>query len=475
MRSPGPFVPFAALILTALAACGARSSLLGASAEATPHKEECNGVDDDLNGEVDDVPPISCGVGACRLERPGCADGKPATCQPGARSPEVCNGIDDDCDGAVDEELGFGPVAGPFVLAKDYWWGIASTSLIATPTGLLAVWATWFDGDAPEPNTFARALGPDAQPTADAVPILERAVNDSLRAAPSQDDAIVLTYCGLYGTEGRATSARIDGTGKLLGGETARSPGQRSCSSSSKPDGVWTGSQHLFAWLTQAEAASNDLDIVLDVAGEGGDSMKWRSVFSGVDVSIPARIAVAPGRAAVTAGRRASDGAVSLLVSVLDAAGEPITATIDLGPPVDGGAWQSPTAAPAGAGGFLLLGENGFGKNGLGSGLVRARISSDGAILEPPTVIEGTDWKSDNLVVAARGAAGFVATGFTSDRSYVLALSDDGHVTGSWVGDPSVESFFFASSIAVRDGRVFVLYQAGTQPELRIREFGCMK
>jgi outer membrane protein assembly factor BamB len=88
------------------------------------YTEACNGIDDDCDGQVDEVGADGCspyyidadgdgygvqGTGTCLCEGKGqqtalldgdCADGDPA------RSPlatDTCNAIDDDCDGGVDE------------------------------------------------------------------------------------------------------------------------------------------------------------------------------------------------------------------------------------------------------------------------------------------------------------------------------------------------------------------------------------
>ena len=78
-----------------------------------PGREECNGTDDDCDGNTDEgIAPVrtECGTGAC-------ADTGERTCQGGrlidscdAGDPvaEVCNATDDDCDGRTDE--GIAPV-----------------------------------------------------------------------------------------------------------------------------------------------------------------------------------------------------------------------------------------------------------------------------------------------------------------------------------------------------------------------------
>jgi hypothetical protein len=67
-----------------------------------PQMEICNGLDDDCDGVPDDnIAPVSCGVGACARTVPGCG-----MCVPGAPQAETCNGLDDDCNGLVDDGLG---------------------------------------------------------------------------------------------------------------------------------------------------------------------------------------------------------------------------------------------------------------------------------------------------------------------------------------------------------------------------------
>src|SRR5204863_118452 len=87
-----------------------------------PSLEVCNGLDDNCNGAVDDVPGVGMACtaqgivtqGACSAAY-ACVGGMPGpgpnglTCtQAKGPSREACNGIDDDCNGIVDDVPGIG-------------------------------------------------------------------------------------------------------------------------------------------------------------------------------------------------------------------------------------------------------------------------------------------------------------------------------------------------------------------------------
>ena len=71
--------------------------------------EECNGLDDDCDGQIDEGNPGGGGacdtgnVGVCQAGQWQCLNGALQCEQVVQPSAEVCNGMDDDCDGEVDE------------------------------------------------------------------------------------------------------------------------------------------------------------------------------------------------------------------------------------------------------------------------------------------------------------------------------------------------------------------------------------
>lgn len=92
----------------------------GVACDAVPGMsatEECNGADDDCDGEVDelsDIAPLAIGFDAppCRPRVDVCIDGDYVTIQTAhAPGTETCNGVDDDCDGVVDQPWRTGAMA----------------------------------------------------------------------------------------------------------------------------------------------------------------------------------------------------------------------------------------------------------------------------------------------------------------------------------------------------------------------------
>ena len=81
--------------------------------EILPTQEQCNTVDDDCDGKIDESVMRSCpytgpsgteGVGLCKAGRKVCMKGQWAPCTGEVKpAPEKCDGKDNDCGGQVDE------------------------------------------------------------------------------------------------------------------------------------------------------------------------------------------------------------------------------------------------------------------------------------------------------------------------------------------------------------------------------------
>ena len=484
LRSWAPIAVFAALATSV--ACGGRTPLRvgggddgddgaggagGSGGSGDP--ETCNGIDDDGDGAVDEgLAPITCGVGACRAEAPGCVGGEPGTCMPGLPGVEACNGVDDDCDGAVDEGLGFGSVAGPHVVASVPEFAF-SLALVATPEGLLLTWRDGFDGQAPTPNVFAQRLMPDGTPVpgTDVTTVLAQSVTNGPRLAPSIDRTFIATYCGRQGFDDVATSSRIDAFGAAVALHGERSPIGRSCGAAD-PEGIWTGQRHIFSWTDNSSGPVEGHETLLDVAREDGVSVGWRTLHDEGDLSAPPRMASSADRVVLVTGVRPAPQVSELAVHALDAAGNELAVSTWLAP--EGGAWGH-TPVATGASGFLVLGENRFG-----DGLFRMRVDAAG-IAEPPEPLPGLAGTITSLAMVSRPGGGFVAVGDRSgteiDGGLVLALDEEGAITFLWAAaSEGAEPYFAFPAIAASGPRVFVAYvtEAAAGPELRVREFGCV-
>jgi hypothetical protein len=103
----------AVIVLQGTCRAGTQSCTAGVwsacSGQVVPSGEACNGEDDNCDGMADNnLPTLSCGLGACKNTIPSCgAGGVLAVCAPHAAlaaDDSLCDGIDNDCDGLVDED-----------------------------------------------------------------------------------------------------------------------------------------------------------------------------------------------------------------------------------------------------------------------------------------------------------------------------------------------------------------------------------
>jgi hypothetical protein len=88
---------------------GGAGGVAGAGGSQCAAQEQCNGIDDDCDGQTDEGDPgggAACStglLGVCAAGTQHCQNGS-LTCQPTTpASPETCNNLDDDCDGSVDQ------------------------------------------------------------------------------------------------------------------------------------------------------------------------------------------------------------------------------------------------------------------------------------------------------------------------------------------------------------------------------------
>ena len=75
---------------------------------AVPEFEVCDGADNNCSGEIDEeLGATECGLGICTHTVVNCVDGIPQACDPmeGAEL-EKCDGLDNDCNGEADDSLG---------------------------------------------------------------------------------------------------------------------------------------------------------------------------------------------------------------------------------------------------------------------------------------------------------------------------------------------------------------------------------
>jgi len=69
--------------------------------EVSPSVEQCDGLDNDCNGQVDENLSRACSS-ACGAGTETCSGGTYAGCTAPQPSTEICDGLDNDCDGTVD-------------------------------------------------------------------------------------------------------------------------------------------------------------------------------------------------------------------------------------------------------------------------------------------------------------------------------------------------------------------------------------
>ena len=314
------------LLLLALAACGAKSGLElppdGSTVPAIP--ESCNGLDDDGDGLVaEDIPPVTCGSGACRNEV-WCEDGVFPPCRPLPGRAETCNGLDDDCDGDVDEGLGFGPLGPPREVREGFGSGgdcstcnwAWDTALARVGDGYLALWRLGISGGHEVPDLYGRPLSRTLEPTGPARVLASDVVLD-LRVVPSDvpADDTLLESALRVGRDDVAGWVRVSPAGEVSV-ESRSYDLYVECRAARAGETVWTGERLVtVCWggdRIHVVAASRD------GIGRGGAAYDWDGAAGG-------NVAVYGGYVGVRTYGVRYDGTRSVAFLLLDAAGEPLS------------------------------------------------------------------------------------------------------------------------------------------------------
>ncbi len=454
-----------------LLSCGARTGL---DSESSPdadrpdaslsQPEICNGLDDDLDGEVDeDLPPIRCGQGECEREVPGCLDAAVPVCVPGEPLAEVCNGLDDDCDGLVDEDLGVSEVAGPHVIRLSHEGNAGDCSscdwasnvgLADTRDGMLAVWRVGFDGSYPEPNVFFRTLNSNGEPLGEIQLLMDENAID-IQLLPATDDRLLLVYCGHFGNRDFIATRFLDENGGLLdeGVRRFESPG---CGKG-----------------FQGAAESSDYYLTAVLPGvqypvyERLDSEARSLWIQSVEIPEAGRIELAASDDAIGLITSAGLRAQGLEFQLRSAEGELLSGPLRFGH--DSSSHYGPIIAPHREGWLV------FAYGDFPGGLVRARLSTEGEVTAGPDALF-RELLISRMRIKTYGD-GYLFWGYASGSPSTLflwRLDENGDVTDEW--DMPESSFRGAPAVVIRGSRIFMLYSTGdfSASEVQLREFGCL-
>lgn len=456
-------------------ACGARSSLRepgdgeggGGGGSSTP--EVCNGLDDNGNGEIDeDTGVVSCGIGACRVDAPACVNGEPSdVCAPRPGSEEQCNGLDDDCNGTVDEGLGFGRIAGPHVLDPRLNY-LAYGHIVPSAEGFFYAYSTSFDGSNPQPNVFWGTLFTDGYPLQSELTLTNRNMTNGLRLAPA-NGRFFASYCGRYGFEDQAATGLIDERGELeeFG---VRPPTDNHCGAGT-PDGIWTGERYLFAWTDNSV-----MDVRIDRAGASGQSLSSETLFpaDGDLYSHPRFAMNGLGRVLLTYSVIV-DQTFYLRVHRMNTLGQDALEPLTLESPADTNWTDTQIAAEAG-GSFLAVSRGASGEP------FATRFDAEGELIEGPVFLPEGAWAQHALASDPAGGfiLARIVNGDTPE-TVVSRLDSNGVEVATWYGNSDISwgnDLIGWPTVAVAHGRAVVLYTslasgAPDHPELHVTSFGC--
>ena len=344
----------------------------------------------------------------------------------------------------------------------------------STSAGILVTWNVGFNGQSPEPNSFARLLDDHGSPAGEMEPLFERSVDSLSPSLVSTDGGAAMIYCGLYGTRTGLTSALLDAQGRLISERTLA----WDCAAP-RAATVWTGSRLMSAWTSPVYTPQGyTTDVLLDVADASGKSLSTQTVRTDGDGD--PHFGTGHGRVLLVTGTRTGldltkgdPGRTHAAIHRFDLQGDELGDALILDAvPFDreGQTILGQLATP-----FIVPTPEGwlFVASSKDSWLYVARLAPDGTLASGPVVLQ-TDFDFPNGFddVIPYGDGAVVQSG-----GLLLFLSADGVIRQTWHPGPS--EIPASASLVVHKGRLFMAYssQSTGRPytnQLMIRELQCV-
>jgi hypothetical protein len=408
----------------------------------------------------------------------GPPDASPDTGPPCEPSTERCNGEDDDCDGRVDEGMPVVADGEPTVLGRlETEISLFNRELIEGKDG--RYWPIWLEARSGGGRTlYVGSIDANAEPTREPTARDMVELSEGPRATRGAGGEVMLVACRDF-AQTHASSVSLDDRAQFASMPVARSPRGRSCGAG-EPSVLWTGKRYLFGWTDNSTGPVPGNEVLLDIARRDGSSEDWRELTRDGELVLQPRFAVSGSgedtRVLFAYGltREPRPPHSEVRFHVLDRFGEPLAEPRTVPFEVPDAGWHDLEVATAGDGSFLALVAERFGQ-----GLFRMRVSTEGALLEGPTQLEGTgELTYSRLDLTARPGGGFLlaanATGELDPRLHVLTLSDEGEMVGRHeVDEPETSAWPEIAPVGARGLLTYTAILGRAETELRAMPLGC--